>query len=187
MYLRLAARETFQCRSRIRRIRERLRGKFTDCEFWIDDTAKQVIDDSRIHFQLQPLIFKGEVFDDCDQMELRGLVPEQDPILTDSSIDTSEDEDLLSEVDNFYRNLLNWCEAEEKRKENKDVGRGRELHLQTGEGAATPAKKARYDSEDGLYPESKWCTIVHRIASLPSYLYFATISRNVENHSMKQQ
>ena len=155
MYLRLAARETFQCRGRIRRIRERLRGKFTDCEYWIDDAAKRAIGESRTHFQLQPLIFEGEVFDDSDQMEFQGILPGQDPILTDSSIDTSEDEDLLSEVDNFYRNLLNWCEEEEKRKENKAVGRGREPHLQAEEGAAKPAKKARYDSEDGSYPESK--------------------------------
>ena len=148
MYLRMAARETYQCRARIKRVRERLRGKFIDCEFRDDEAAKQMFDESRVHFQLQSLNFTGEVL---EQTEFKGTIPEQqDLVLTDSSIDTSDDEDLLQEVDNFYRNLVNWCDEVEKRKEDEEVRRAREIQQQAEEITSLPTKKARYDSEDEM-------------------------------------
>ena len=74
---------------------------------------------------------------------------ESDRISTDSGADTSDDEDLVQEVEIFYRNLKNWVAAEEKRKKKKG-----EKRIKTSQQAdiCTPslqAKKASRNCDDG--------------------------------------
>ena len=157
MYLRLAARETFQCRDRIKRVRERLRGKLTDGENQNEETVEHLANESTCYFQLKPLNFTGEDSDDFEQKGWRGSTPEQEYlILTDSSIDTSDDEVLLQEVDKFYRNLVTWCEEEEKRTKREGARTGRKLENIDEEFAASPAKKPRYGSKHGIHFESRF-------------------------------
>ena len=157
MYLRLAARETFQCRDRIKRVRERLRGKFKDGEYQNEETVENLANESTGYFQLKPLNFTGEDSDDFNQKEWGGSTQEQELlILTDSSIDTSDDEVLLQEVDKFYKNLVNWCEEEDKRTKREGARRARKSENINDEIAASPAKKARYGSKLGFCPGSRF-------------------------------
>ena len=148
MYLRLVARETFQCRVRIKRVKDRLKGMLTDCPIQSTSATRKKLDDSCIHFKLKPTNFT-EREGLAGSAEFNGIIFESDRISTDSGADTSDDEDLVQEVEIFYRNLKNWVAAEEKRKKKKG-----EKRIKTSQQAdiCTPslqAKKASRNCDDG--------------------------------------
>lgn len=128
-------------------MRKRLRGRFFNCEFRTDNEAKNSFHDSRIHFLLRSPTFSVNrtVATNTDEKDFKGVIPETELILTDSSIDTSDDEDLLQEVSIFQTNLESWLAAAEKRKVKEDERRAREGKKKADGVDGSPAKKEIYD------------------------------------------
>ena len=148
MYHKLAARETYQCQGRIKRVKERLRGRFIDYEFRKEEQAKQLYAESRFHFTMRSTAFdlppgRDKLHNDF-KVEMTSLLEQQ---LSDSSIDTSDDEDLLQEVDHFCKNLENWLEEEEIRKEKEEAKRLRMLKRQATIAANSPSGKGNGNNE----------------------------------------
>lgn len=149
IYLRLAARETFQCRDRIKRVRDRLKGQMTDCEFRSDEDVKQLIEESRWHFRLDPLTFNvSKAIKESDEAEFKGIIPEAEIILTDSSLNTSDDDDLLQEVEKFGKNLEKWFAQKERRIAREAARRARELKRKTERVVPSPAKIGKCDDKE---------------------------------------
>lgn len=72
--------------------------------------------------------------------------------LSDTSIDTSDDEDLLQEVDQFCINLEEWIEEEEERREIAEAKKQRALKRKADEAANPQASAKKQKCDDGGTP-----------------------------------